>query len=249
MYLLLSSSSEMTDDRCWWWSELTRKTKQKKRSYVKRPKVGKVSLRRHKVELCIRKKGATRSVTREQSTEKPRPKREKNAKRRPHRAAQGGRTDKGYKSLGRAAWNPPPSVITCPVLTPFPPPLSPLRVLLSRPEDWNAAFTSQAIIQGSISQPASTTGDLELPLASHGGPSWMTKMQFSKLDPLSTDQPEPKSYRLTVSQTWNLVRKPGPLWHLALPSCSQRALSSSWLSSLPLGQSSRTQSQDGALGG
>lgn len=207
---------------------MTRKTEQKKRTYTKRSEVGKVSLRRHKVELCIRNKGATRSVTRQQSKEKPRSKRERNAKRRPHRAAQGGRTDEGYKSLGWAAWNPPLSVITCPVLTPFPPPRSPLRVLLSRPGDWNAAFTYQAIIQGSISQRASITGDLELPLASHGGPSWITKMPFSKLDPLSTDHPESKSYRLTVSQTWNVVRKPGPLWHLALSSCSQRARSTSW---------------------
>lgn len=57
----------------------------------------------------------------------------------------------------------------------------------------------------------------------------MTRIQFSKLDPLSTVHPESKPYG-PVSQSWNLFRKPMPLWHLALSPSSLRPCSPSWLS-------------------
>ena len=134
--------------RWWWRSDLTSKTKQKKRSCTKTSGVGKVSPRGHRVELCIRNDEARTLVIRGQSIEKPRSKNFKNVKLRPHRGVQGlplkgeGEQTRA-KRLGWAAWNLPPSPQqhTCAILTPFPPPLSPMRVLLSRSGDWNAAFT------------------------------------------------------------------------------------------------------------
>lgn len=133
--------------RWWWWSDLTRKTKQKMRRCTKTSRVGKVSPRGHRVELCIRNEART-LVIRGQSIEKPRSKNLKNVKLRPHRGVQGlplkgeGEQTRA-KRLGWAVWNLPLSLQqhTCPILTPFPPPLSPIRVLLSISGDWNAAFT------------------------------------------------------------------------------------------------------------
>ena len=128
----------------WWWSDLNRKTKQKNKSCTKTSRVGKVSPRRQKVELCIRNDAAKVSYQRTINRET---KVQKKSKTQATQRSSGSTVERGgeqtrAKRLGWAVWTLPLSLQqhTCAILTPSPPPLSPIRVLLSRSGDWNAAL-------------------------------------------------------------------------------------------------------------
>lgn len=127
------------------------------------------------------------------------------------------RPDKGWEPGGGQPGILPchSSARLCSLSSLLRPALQEPRFPLSRPGDWNAAFTHQAIVPGSTSQTAFTTRDLELSLMLNCGPLWMTRIQR---DLSSTTTPRVKALSLVPSQTWNLVRKPVPLWHLALSS-------------------------------
>lgn len=88
-----------------------------------------------KVELGIRKE---KKVSREASIEKPRSRRKKNCKCRPHRALRVYRckwreSRQGLRAWRGAAWNPPLLSVTSAVITPL------LPLLRPRTRDRNAA--------------------------------------------------------------------------------------------------------------
>lgn len=191
-----------------------------------------------KVELGIRKE---KKVSREAPIEKPRSRRKKNCKCRPHRALRVYRckwreSRQGLRAWRWAAWNPPLLSVTSAVITPL------LPLLRPRTRDRNAASSIRP------------SPRLYLPMGFLCYGSWIT-LSIS-LWPAMDDKdvvqqagfpvnrpPRIKVLWPTVQQPWNFFWKLVPLWHLALSPNSLRPWSPSWISLVPLGPSSRIQHQ------